>query len=64
LASRFVKAETMQRLATLNVRNHRELAKRVFAGFIIATEVKDRRDGRERVVRPVQADVVQNPPQQ
>ena len=34
-------AETFQRLATLNIRNDRELAKRIFKGFMIATEVKE-----------------------
>ena len=34
-------AETLQRLGTLSIRNNRELAKRIFAGFEIATEVQE-----------------------
>jgi hypothetical protein len=42
LATRFPDmAETFQRLGTLNIRNNRDLAKRVFTGFEIATEVKE-----------------------
>lgn len=42
LAKRFPEmAETFQRLGTLNIRNNRDLAKRIYAGFEIATEVKE-----------------------
>jgi hypothetical protein len=34
-------AEAMQRLGALMIRNSRELAKRVWQGFIIATEVEE-----------------------
>jgi len=34
-------AEMFQRLSTLNIRNDRELAQRIFQGFMIATEVKE-----------------------
>ncbi len=31
----------LMRLGTLNIRNNRDLAKRIFKGFMIATEVKE-----------------------
>lgn len=34
-------AEFFLQLATLNIRNNRELAKRIFQGFMIATEVEE-----------------------
>lgn len=34
-------AETLQRLSTVTIRNNRDLAKRIFAGFLIATEVNE-----------------------
>lgn len=42
LAAKFPEnAEFFMRLATLNIRNSRELAKRIFEGFMIATEVEE-----------------------
>ncbi len=34
-------AQVFQRVDTLNIRNDRELAERIFQGFMIATEAKD-----------------------
>jgi hypothetical protein len=33
--------ELLVRLGTLNIRNNRDLAKRIFEGFMIATDVKE-----------------------